>query len=488
LPDRSLREEELLVRVGWIVKVRWLFLAVLAVTIVTGRYAFGIRFPVGRVLLVWALIFLYNLGFELYYRFRKSESAPDLTVSRIETYLQIGMDLLALTFLIHFTGGAENPFISFYLFHAILASMLLPPAEVWLLGFVSYCMFLSVVALEYLEIVPHYQLEGLFLHSRHGNLLFLSVVSLGLLITLVITIYLSCTIVASLRLREKKLVLTRNMLEKKSGELTEANAKLVERQKQLVQAEKLASMGQLVSGIAHEINNPVQFIQGNMQILREAIRDILPVLDEKTKEDRGMKIARLPYPFFREQVQVLLKDMAEGAGRIGNIVRDLKTFARRDEGRLDEKVDVNRVVEAATRLVHNKIKRFRVEQNLAEDLPVLKGSLVQLEQVVVNTLINAAESLEGRPDACIRITTRLENAGRQVRLSIADNGPGMTDDVKDRLFDPFFTTKQRIGGTGLGMSITYGIIEEHGGSIEVDTRLGEGTTFHYLLPVARSAS
>ncbi len=488
MPDRSLREEELLVRVGWIVKVRWLFLAVLAVTIVTGRYAFGIRFPVGRVLLVWAVILLYNLGFELYYRFRKTESAPDLTVSRIETYLQIGMDLLALTFLIHFTGGAENPFISFYLFHAILASMLLPRAEAWLLGLVSYCMFLSVVALEYLEIVPHYQLEGLFLHSRHGNLLFLSVVSLGLLITLVITIYLSCTIVGSLRLREKKLVLTRNMLEKKSGELTEANAKLVERQKQLVQAEKLASMGQLVSGIAHEINNPVQFIQGNMQILREAIRDILPILDAKAKEDRGMKVARLPYPFFREQVQVLLKDMADGAGRIGNIVRDLKTFARRDEGRLDEKVDVNRVVEAATRLVHNKIKRFRLEQSLAEGMPAIKGSLVQLEQVVVNTLINAAESLEERPDACIRIATRLENAGRQVRVSIADNGPGMTDEVKHRLFDPFFTTKQRIGGTGLGMSITYGIIEEHGGSIEVDTRLGEGTTFHYLLPVSRSAS
>ena len=488
MPDRSLREEELLVRVGWIVKIRWLFLAVLAVTIVTGRYAFGIRFPVGRVLLVWGVILLYNLGFDLYYRFRKSESVPDLTGSRIETYLQVGLDLLALTFLIHFTGGAENPFIYFYLFHAILASMLLPRAEVWLLGLVSYCMFLSVVALEYLGVVPHYQLEGLFLHSRHGNLLFLSVVSLGLLITLVTTIYLSCTIVNSLRLREKNLVLTRNMLETKSGELAEANVKLVERQKQLVQAEKLASMGQLVSGIAHEINNPIQFIQGNMQILREAIRDILPVLDAKTEKERGMKIARLPYPFFREQVQVLLKDMADGAGRIGNIVRDLKTFARRDEGRLDEKVDVNRVVEAAVRLVHNKIKHFRLEQTLAEGLPVLKGSLVQLEQVVVNTLINAAEALEGRPDACVRIATRLENGGRQVRLSISDNGPGMSDEVKDRLFDPFFTTKQRTGGTGLGMSITYGIVEEHGGSIEVETRLGEGTTFHYILPVARSAS
>jgi len=111
-----------------------------------------------------------------------------------------------------------------------------------------------------------------------------------------------------------------------------------------------------------------------------------------------------------------------------------------------------------------------------------------MEQVVVNTLINAAEALEDRPDACIRIATRLENDGRQVRLSISDNGPGMTDEVKDRLFDPFFTTKQRTGGTGLGMSITYGIIEEHGGSIEVETRLGEGTTFHYILPVARGAS
>ena len=104
---------------------------------------------------------------------------------------------------------------------------------------------------------------------------------------------------------------------------------------------------------------------------------------------------------------------------------------------------------------------------------------------MVNTLINAAEALEGRPDATIRIITRMGDGGRQVRLSISDNGPGMTDDVRDRLFDPFFTTKQRIGGTGLGMSITYGIIREHGGTIEVDTRVGEGTTFHYVLPVPR---
>jgi polar amino acid transport system substrate-binding protein len=190
----------------------------------------------------------------------------------------------------------------------------------------------------------------------------------------------------------------------------------------------------------------------------------------------------------RREMRAGLEEDSDDAGRIGNIVRDLKTFARRDEGRLDEKVDVNRVVEAATRLVHNKIKRFRVEQSLEEALPALKGSLIQLEQVVVNTLINAAEAVEDRPEACIRIVTRLENGGRQVCLSISDNGPGMTDEVKDRLFDPFFTTKQRIGGTGLGMSITYGIIKEHGGSIEVDSLPGQGTTFQYILPVARSAA
>ena len=153
---------------------------------------------------------------------------------------------------------------------------------------------------------------------------------------------------------------------------------------------------------------------------------------------------------------------------------------------LDEEVDLNQVVEASARLVHNKIKHYRVEQDLADDLPKLRGSTNRLVQVVVNTLINAAEALGERGDATIRVASRQEDGGRQIRLSISDNGPGMTDEVKGRLFDPFFTTKQRSGGTGLGMSIAYGIIEEHGGRIEVDSRQGEGSTFHYILPVAGS--
>lgn len=488
MPYRYLREEELLIRVGWIVKIRWLFLSGLAITILTSRYVFGIGFPVHKTFIVWTVVLSYNLCFYLYQRKYRNRPNPDPTVSRNEAQFQIGMDLLSLTFLIHFAGGVENPFIYFYLFHSILASMLLPRTQVWILGLAAYGMFLAVVTLEYFGVVPHYPLEGFIAHSRYQNALYLSVVSLGLMMTLVTTIYMSTSIVRSLRTREKVLVMTQNMLEKYTGDLAEANVKLLESQKQLVQSEKLASLGQLVSGIAHEINNPVQFIQGNMQILREAIGDILPILDEKEKANKDLKIARLDYPFFRSQVQVLLKDMSEGAGRIGDIVKDLKTFARRDEGRLDEEVDLNRVVEISARLVHNRIKRYKITQDLADNLPKLKGSLNQLEQVVVNTLINAAEALGDRPDASIRIVTRVENGGQQVKLSISDNGPGMTDEIKDKLFDPFFTTKQRIGGTGLGMSITYGIIEEHGGRIDVDTRLGEGTTFHYTLPVPWSGS
>jgi two-component system sensor histidine kinase RegB len=149
LPDRLLREEELLVRVEWIIEIRWLFLACLAVTILTGRYLLHIAFPFGKALMVWGAILLYNLAFTFYHRSAGRRRAPDLTISRIEAYLQIGMDLLALTFLIHFSGGAENPFIYFYLFHIILASMLLPRAEVWIVGFAAYFMFVLVVALEY---------------------------------------------------------------------------------------------------------------------------------------------------------------------------------------------------------------------------------------------------------------------------------------------------------------------------------------------------
>jgi signal transduction histidine kinase len=279
---------------------------------------------------------------------------------------------------------------------------------------------------------------------------------------------------------------TRGMLQKKSEDFEAANMELREKQTLLVQKEKLASLGQLSAGMAHEINNPIQFIQGNMNILNEAMDTILPILDRRAETNSNLTIARLRYPFFRQHIKTLLNDMYSGTVRIADIVKDLKQFARADEGRLDEWVDVNEVVRSSLRLVHNKTKHYRVATELDPELPKLRGNSSKIEQVMVASLINAAEALTERSAGLIRVCTSsdVENGG--ISISISDNGSGMSEEVKQKLFDPFFTTKQRSGGTGLGLSITYGIIRDHNGRIEVESKVGEGTTFRYRFPRARS--
>lgn len=178
--------------------------------------------------------------------------------------------------------------------------------------------------------------------------------------------------------------------------------------------------------------------------------------------------------------------MSNGTVRIADIVRDLKKFARAEEGRFDETVDINEAVRSSLRLVHNKIKRHHVIPKLDPDLHKITGNTNKVEQVMVANFINAAEALGDRADGVIKVQTSTDPGGASISISISDNGPGMTEEVKRRLFDPFFTTKQRTGGIGLGLSVTYGIIKDHQGWIEVDTRLGEGTSLQYHFPVVRS--
>jgi len=485
VPYRALREEELFIRIEWFIKLRWIFLIGLLSTIFVATQIFNVSLPLKKILIVGGVLLLYNSIFYSSHRFLKSRMKADLRRMQIETNLQMTLDLVALTFLIHYSGGVENPFMFFYIFHAIIGSILLSRTEVWVQGGGAFSLFVLFIVLEYFEIIPHYHLKGFFPKELHQNLLYISVVCLVLLATISTTIYISSTIVKGLRDREKELFLTRYILQKKTDDLGKANLELVEKQKQLVQSEKLASLGQLVSGIAHEINNPIQFIQGNLHIFQEAFENIIPILDIYSENRQNLEIARLKYPFFKEHIQVLVNDMDKGSERIRNIIRDLKTFARRDEGRMDEEVDLNEVVRVCTRLVHNKIKHYQVEESLDPDLPQLRGSENKLEQVVIATLINAAEAIGEIPNGAIKIITRTEDGGKSVSLSISDNGPGMSEELKDRIFDPFFTTKQRTGGTGLGLSITYGIIQEHGGHIKVDCQVGKGTTFTYYLPVDR---
>jgi len=255
---------------------------------------------------------------------------------------------------------------------------------------------------------------------------------------------------------------------------------------QLLQADKLASLGQLVSGIAHEINNPNTFIRGNILIIKEALDDILPILDKYYKENQDLKIARLKYDMFRENVPILVDDMVKGAERIKNIVDDLRKFAKRDEGLLTDEVDINHVVESCLRLAKNQIKRnANVKMDLDLNIPVIKGNNQKLEQVIVNMLINSSQAIK-KERGTIAISTKYDSQKNEVIVKISDDGKGMDDHTVKQIFNPFFTTKRNKGGTGLGLSIAYGIIKEHKGRIDVNSQPRKGTTFYIYLPVPKS--
>jgi len=259
-------------------------------------------------------------------------------------------------------------------------------------------------------------------------------------------------------------------------------------EQQLLQADKLSSIGQLVSGIVHEINNPNTFILGNLVVINEAVQDILPILDGYAKTHPGFMVARLKYDFFRDQITTLIQDMVDGANRIKFIVGNLKRFVRKDEGVLAEQVDLNCVVAECLRLAENPIKRTaQIHAQLHEELPPMVGNRQKLIQVVVNMLINAAQAIEkymGRTGqkGNIWVTTEHLQDQQLIILKITDDGCGMDEFVKQKIFTPFFTTKRDSGGTGLGLSIASRIIREHNGRIDVKSETGKGTTFTIRLP------
>jgi PAS domain S-box-containing protein len=251
-------------------------------------------------------------------------------------------------------------------------------------------------------------------------------------------------------------------------------------ERQLLQADKLASLGQLVSGIGHEINNPNTFIRGNLYIIQEAMNDIFPILDQYHKSSPDTKIARLDYDIFRQSVPVLIDDMVQGANRIKGIVDGLRKFAKRDEGLLNETVNLNTITEACLRLADNQIRRTAdVKVSLDQSLPSFVGNSQKLQQVIVNILINASQAID-KQRGTIHVISQFNE--KEVVLRVRDDGKGMDERTVKQIFDPFFTTKRHQGGTGLGLSIAYGIIKEHQGRIEVESKVGVGTTFCIYIP------
>ena len=279
-------------------------------------------------------------------------------------------------------------------------------------------------------------------------------------------------------------------LYRSNEQLKEVNEALHEQQRAMVQSEKMASLGVLAAGVAHEINNPLGFIYSNFSSLVEGLQDIQRFLNQadqliaggqsveqiQAAWSEGLMIHDIAY--LLSDYQNLAIETIEGLERVKQIVSDLKSFIRQDD-REKAPVDVNECLRAALNILNNQTKyHSRVEVEYGE-LPEISGYFGKLNQVFINLIANADQAVE--ENGLIRIETRLN--GRWLEVSISDNGCGISEEHQKYLFTPFFTTKPVGQGTGLGLSISHNAVEEHGGDIQVESELGKGTTFTVRIPV-----
>lgn len=268
-----------------------------------------------------------------------------------------------------------------------------------------------------------------------------------------------------------------------SREVASRTRELELRQQQLIQADKMTSLGILVSGVAHEINNPSSLLLLNLPVLKEAYRDMEEILAEHYQEQGDFYLAGLSYSRMREEIPAMLDDMLAGSQRIKRIVEDLRDFARQKPADLSETVDLNAVVATAIRLVDSSIRSacHHFQVLYGEDLPPFRGNAQRIEQVVINLIVNACQALDS-PDRHITLRTGYEPGDGLLRLDVQDQGCGIAPENLARLSDPFFTTKREQGGTGLGLSISTSIAQEHGGSLSFDSEPGQGTRARLSLP------
>ena len=255
-----------------------------------------------------------------------------------------------------------------------------------------------------------------------------------------------------------------------------------QQQQKLFQSEKMASVGTLVSGVAHEINNPNNFILLNSDNLADVWNDLIPLLDKYAEEKGDFTVAGLNYSEIRNEVSMIINGVKEGSERIKKIVQTLKDFARTDPGNLNQIINIADIIDDSLTILTGFIKRHtnHFSINLSEDIPKIKGNIQQIEQVIINLISNACQALENKEQK-ITVSTALDN--KSMQIIVRDEGRGISSEDLKYIMDPFFTTKRDIGGTGLGLSISYNIIKDHGGELIINSEVGKGTTAVIRLPL-----
>jgi signal transduction histidine kinase len=448
VPDRDLREEELVARLTWFIEMRWLFILGLLLVVLIDTYVWHVALHAQAIALTTLVVAAYNSVFWLRHRLHPKRPRPSLTQSRVEAMGQIYLDTVALTVLIHFFGGVESPFLFFYLFHAIVGSILLSRAEAVLLGFIACCLFVLVAGLESYAILPHYQLGDLLSKSNYQNPAHIGVVTISLAASLFLAIYMTSSIVEGLHSRQRELVVTQRVLKERSEEMGKS--------------ERLAMIGRLAAGVAHEINNPL----GGIMLFANLVLRKAPLA--------GIE---------REN----LERICDEANRCQKIVQGLLDFARHREPKA-EPVDIRDVLDKALGLVEHQAMFQNIEmlKDYQKNGCLARVDPAQMEQVFINLVLNAVEAMDHK--GMLTISVRSVDEGQAIQISVADTGCGISEEHIDRVFDPFFTTKSVGEGTGLGLSVSRGIVENHGGTIWVTRTGGQGTTFCIRLPAIQGGT
>ena len=261
--------------------------------------------------------------------------------------------------------------------------------------------------------------------------------------------------------------------------------KISEIQNQLLQSEKMASIGQLAAGVAHEINNPVGYVNSNISSLEGYLNDLISLIDDLSESENittdtiGELKKDIDYEFIKDDAKQLLNESKEGINRVKKIVHDLKDFSHVDEEEW-QWTNIHKGIDSTLNVVNNEIKYKAKVIKEYGDLPDIECIASQLNQVFMNLLVNASHAIEEK--GIITIRTGKQNE-KNVWIQISDTGKGIKQENISKLFEPFFTTKPVGQGTGLGLSLSYGIVQKHGGHIDVESEINKGTQFTVTLPI-----
>ncbi|GEM_PF-5953406 len=444
-PIEPTQADYYLIRPGveWLIGLRWLAIVIASTIIGISTFIFHLV-PESTWLPLWLCVILLSIS-NLLFLYMSGRYIP----GHFLLLTQIISDLVLLTALLHFSGGIENPFFLIFIFHVIIASILLPKRNAFWITCVACLLFAIMALLELLGILPHYTLK-IFPHDMIGveHAAHKPIFVLGQTGVFVIVMfwaaYFTTAIAEALRVEFKK----------------QRDTSL-----QLLQAAKMAAIGELAGNVAHEVNNPIGIIIGKVKILLSDFRD---QLSPKVASD--------------------LEKICLHAERIAIVTKGLLTFARPSIGK-KEPMDINALVNKSLLLVESRLQtnRITLKVSLADNLPKICGNFNELQQVMLNIINNAIDAIQGDGGA-ITIQTYIASRRldkelmRGVQITISDTGVGISGEDRTQIFKPFFTTKGT-KGTGLGLAISHGIVRSHGGEIWAESKLGQGSTFYIFLPV-----